>query len=79
MQTMNVSLPEVLKAFVDEQVAQGGYSSASEYVRELLRAAQDRKRADRLSELLSEGLDSGSALPATPEFWDGVRADVAPR
>jgi antitoxin ParD1/3/4 len=38
MPTMNISLPDVLKDFVEEQVSSGKYSSASEYVRELVRA-----------------------------------------
>ena len=38
MQSMNISLPDPLKQFVDGQVSQGRYSSASEYVRELIRA-----------------------------------------
>ncbi|MFN8668818.1 MAG: type II toxin-antitoxin system ParD family antitoxin [Gemmatimonadaceae bacterium] len=79
MQTMNVSLPESLKAFVDEQVSQGGYSSASEYVRELLRADQQRKRDDVLRQLLAEGLESGERVPASPAFWKSVQSDVARR
>ena len=43
MQTMNISLPDPLKQYVEEQVNQGGYSSVSEYVRELVRADQKRK------------------------------------
>jgi len=37
MSTMNISLPETLKAFVDEQVSRRGYGTSSEYVRELIR------------------------------------------
>jgi antitoxin ParD1/3/4 len=37
MSTMNISLPDALKAFVDAQVTQGGYGTSSEYVRELIR------------------------------------------
>ena len=47
MSTMNISLPELLKAFVDERVSTDGYSTSSEYVRELIRADQVR-RADPL-------------------------------
>ena len=36
MSTMNISLPDALNAFVDEQVSQRGYGSSSEYVRELI-------------------------------------------
>jgi hypothetical protein len=37
MSTMNISLPDSLKAFVDEQVTQGGHGTSSECVRELIR------------------------------------------
>ena len=43
MSTMNISLPERLKSFVDQQVSARGYSSSSEYVRELIRKDQDRQ------------------------------------
>ena len=43
MDTMNIALPEAMKQFVQEQVAEGGYSSVSEYVRDLIRAAQKRR------------------------------------
>ena len=48
MSTMNISLPEALKSFVDTQVAERGYSTSSEYVRELIRADQDRSRLREL-------------------------------
>ena len=38
MGTMNISLPDTLKSFVDEQVSQRGYGTSSEYVRELIPA-----------------------------------------
>ena len=44
MTTMNISLPDALKSFVDEQIASRGYGTSSEYVRELLRKDQDRQR-----------------------------------
>ena len=46
MQTMNISLPEPLKEFVDGQIASGRYSSASEYIRELIREDEKRKTDD---------------------------------
>jgi antitoxin ParD1/3/4 len=58
MTTMNISLPEALKTFVDEQVAGRGYGTSSEYVRDLIRRDQDRSR---LRELLLQG----AASPAT--------------
>lgn len=56
MQSMNISLPDPLKQFVDEQIAGGRYSSASEYVRELIRADEKRKAEEQLEAKLLEGL-----------------------
>jgi antitoxin ParD1/3/4 len=70
MTTMNISLPDALKSFVDEQVAGQGYGTVSEYVRELIRKDQDRKRLRRL---LLEGAASPSGPRADAAFFDGLR------
>lgn len=67
MTSMNISPPDDLKAFVDQQ-AQHGYSSASEFVRELIRNAQKQVAKEQLEALLLEGLDSGEPIEVTPEF-----------
>jgi len=75
MQTMNISLPDQLKDFVEEQVGSGRYSSASEYVRELIREDEKRKAHDRLEALLLEGLQSGvSEMTATD--WSDIRREA---
>ncbi len=79
MTTMNISLPEALKAFVDDQIAKGGYSSASEYVRELIRRAQKQAAQERLEAALLERSESGEAIPVTSEFWDQRRAELEKR
>ena len=48
----------------------GGYSSVSEYVRELIRADQKRRAEERIDMLLLEGLDSGGPIPVTKDFWE---------
>ncbi|EXS67898.1 ribbon-helix-helix domain-containing protein [Sphingobium sp. Ant17] len=48
MSTMNIFLPETLKAFVDQQVSGKGFGTSSEYVRELIRKDQDRQNLRRL-------------------------------
>lgn len=63
MTTMNISLPETLKSFVDSQVSEGDYTSSSEYVRDLLRKEQDRVR---LREMLLEG----AASPVSETVWN---------
>lgn len=77
--SMNIALPEAMKEFVLDQVAQGGYSTASEYVRELIRAEQRRKTRERIDALLIEGLDSGKMAPLTPGDWQAIRATVESR
>lgn len=73
MSTMNISLPEALKAYVDEQVSQRGYSTSSEYVRELIRRDQDRTR---LRGLLLEGAASSPAAESDAAYFQGLRGRV---
>lgn len=78
MQSMNISLPGPLKQFVDREIAQGRYSSVSEYVRELIRADEKRKAEEELKAKLLEGLKSpGSEL--TPADWRAIRKDALAR
>jgi antitoxin ParD1/3/4 len=62
MTTMNISLPETLKDFVDTQVQEQGYSTSSEYVRTLIRNDQVKRAEQRLAALMLEGLESGPAI-----------------
>ncbi len=73
METMNVSLPEKLRAFVEQQVSSGDYGTASEYVRALLRADQRRAAEQRLERLLLEGLESSEPKEMTAEDWSNIR------
>ena len=75
MQSMNISLPDPLKQFVDGQIAQGRYSSASEYMRELIRADEKRKAEDQLEATLLEGLSSHES-ELTPADWSGIRKEA---
>lgn len=79
MQTMNISLPDPMKQYVEEQVTVGDYSSASEYMRELVRADQKRNARERLEQTLLESLAEGEAQEATPEFWNTLRAELGKR
>ena len=76
MQTMNISLPDQLKDFVDEQVGSGGYSSVSEYVRDLIRNDEKRKAQEKLEALLMEGIQSGEATEMTRRDWDEIRKEA---
>lgn len=68
-----------MKEFVDEQVLSGGYGSASEYIRDLVRRDQKERSEARLEALLLEGLNSGDDIAITPEFWERLRADLNAR
>lgn len=67
MATMNVSLPDQLKDWVEAQARSGRYSNASDYVRDLIRRDQERAAALReLQAAIDEGLASGIS-DRTPE------------
>jgi antitoxin ParD1/3/4 len=73
MTTMNISLPDSLKVYVDEQVGEGGYGTSSEYVRELIRKDQDRKR---LRAIILQGATSGLAAPVDADYFESLRSRV---
>ena len=75
MTSMNVSLPEELKEYVEAQT-KGGYSTPSEYVRELIRQDQKRRAKDKLDELLLEGLSSGDPIPVNARFWAELKREA---
>jgi len=75
MQTMNISLPDPLKEFVDHQIAEGRYSSVSEYIRELIRDDERRRAEERLEALLLEGLDS-EETELTREDFAAIRKEA---
>ena len=79
METMNIALPKPMKVFVQSQVAQRGYSSASEYIRELIRAAQGERAWAALEAEILKGLQSGRPTPMTREDWKAIRQEVRRR
>jgi antitoxin ParD1/3/4 len=86
MTTMNISLPDEMKVFVEAQVAREGHASASEYIRALIRDAQKRQAKRELEAKFREAEESGSATEMTREDWaalraealDGLREDIRP-
>lgn len=76
MQTMNISLPDQLKEFVDDQVGSGRYSSVSEYVRDLIRDDERRKAQEKLETMLMAGLQSGEPAEMTREDWADIRREA---
>jgi antitoxin ParD1/3/4 len=70
MTTMNISLPDSLKDFIDQQVDQRGYGTSSEYVRELIRKEQDRLQ---LRGLLLAGASSAPTKPVDGAYFEALR------
>ncbi|QHE84488.1 ribbon-helix-helix domain-containing protein [Hydrogenophaga sp. BPS33] len=70
---MNISLPDTLKSFVDEQVVERGFGTSSEDVRELMRKDLDRLQ---LRSLLLAGSASKPMAPADADYFDGLRNRV---
>lgn len=71
MATMNVSLPDPMKAWVEDQLNDGQYSNASDYVRHLIRKDQDRKKAIAALQVeITKGIESGLAEPFDPEAFN---------
>jgi antitoxin ParD1/3/4 len=74
MSTMNISMPDALRDFVDLQVSQSGYGTSSEYVRELIRRDQERVQ---LRALLIDGAQSPVTGEADARYFAGLRQRVA--
>lgn len=76
MSTMNISLPEPLKNFVDDHVASAGYGTSSEYLRELIRRDQDRLH---LRSIIMQGAASPLSGNADAQYFAKLRSDTHKR
>jgi antitoxin ParD1/3/4 len=76
MTTMNISLPEEMKAFVEAQMTAEGYASASESLRALIRNDQKRRAKQALEAKFREAIESRSTTPMTREDWDTLESRV---
>ncbi len=74
MATMNISIPETLKSFVDSRVTSGGFGSHSEYIRALVRRDEQEAAKDALRTLIADGLRSPEGRP-----WPELQAELAAR
>lgn len=76
MSTMNISLPEELKVFVDQHLQAQGYGTSSEYIRELIRRDRDRVQ---FREELMQGVRSGAAAPMDKAYFATLRKQIGAR
>ena len=80
MATMNVSLPDQLKAIVEERVASGEYASASDYVRDLVRKDADAQRKwAELERMIDEARKSGISPKSMDQVFDDAHDEAVRR
>jgi antitoxin ParD1/3/4 len=77
--SMNISLPDAMRQWIEEQVEAEGFGTASEYFRSLVRDAQKRKAREQLDQKLVEALESGESSPMTGADWKHIRQTVRNR
>jgi antitoxin ParD1/3/4 len=73
--SMNISLPAPLKNWIEQQVEQRGYSTASEFVRDVLRREQEQAVRAAIDERLIQAIDSGESTPMTAKDWTRIRTE----
>ena len=75
MATMNISLPNPMKDWVEAQIENGKYASSSDYVRDLIRRDQDnREKLAALQAAITQGLESGVSDKTLDDVWAQVKA-----
>jgi antitoxin ParD1/3/4 len=78
MATMNVSLPDAMKNWVEERSRSGRYSNASDYVRDLIRRDQDRaEKIARMQTLVDDAVASGEGQRTTEQIEQEARARLS--
>ncbi|MDC7682226.1 type II toxin-antitoxin system ParD family antitoxin [Asticcacaulis sp. BYS171W] len=74
MATMNISLPEQMKAWAEAQAETGRYSNTSDYVRDLIRRDQERwEKTAELQSIVDRSLASGISTKSISEIWDEAK------
>jgi len=76
--TLNISLPDSMRQFVEEKISRDGYGTISEYVRELIRSDQ-RSEQSQFDRLIAEAFESGKPSPLTKGDIDTARKLVKER
>jgi antitoxin ParD1/3/4 len=77
--TLNISLPESMRKWVEHRVDAEGYGTVSEYVRALIREDQRVESRDQIDRKLIDALDGGDAVEMTAKDWQEIRSAVRQR
>jgi antitoxin ParD1/3/4 len=76
MTTINISLPEAMTLFIQSQIAQGNYSTVSEYIEHLIAREQQKATKEKIEPMLLSGLDSGEPIIPTDDWWEKKRTEM---
>jgi antitoxin ParD1/3/4 len=77
MATLNLSLPDAMKAWIEAQTKGGQYNNASEYVRDLIRRDQnEREKLERLQTAIDQGRRSGISSRTPEEILTAAKAEL---
>lgn len=79
MTNLNLSLPDTLGEFIDQQIKIKGYPNASEYISHLIRQEQEKETQKQMEILLLDGLNSGQPIEITDDWWENQRKDLINR
>jgi antitoxin ParD1/3/4 len=79
MDTLQLTLPEKLKAFIESEAAARGHPSAHDYVLAILKEAQKKRAWEKAEKLVIEGLDSGDPMPMDDAFWEEMHRKLRER
>ena len=75
MMRKTITIPDAMERWIKARIESGGYANDSEYLRDLIRRDQDRQRAaERLRELIAEGLESGVSERSVDDIRERVEA-----
>jgi antitoxin ParD1/3/4 len=73
MTTVNITLPDALQSFVDQQATENGFESCSEYISDLICREHDRQK---LRAMIMEGVNSPPAGVVDEEFFNKLRERI---
>ena len=77
MTHLTITLPDTAQAYIDEQLASGTYNTADELLTSLIIQEQKRQAKQKLNDMLRKGLNSGTPIEATDEWWEQKRAKLS--
>jgi antitoxin ParD1/3/4 len=76
MTTLSVSVLTSQKNYIEQQASLAGFADPSDYLRQLIRADQQRKAQEELEEMLIKAIENDKWVEGTPEYWAKKKAEL---